>query len=586
MPTDQGTSLDSAAPPDGSNCSPTHNCANVSPGRVFAYVICIDKYKSSQIKDLNCCKADGQKFADFLTRRYRDAQIQTISDEHATCENIRAAFEAGPPQGSLQKDGLLIFFYAGHGSRIKAPPDWITEDGSVEVLCPHDAENGQNVVHDFIINHLLQKLAREYPNIVSILLAQLAHGETLIFLPQVLIIDSCHAAGNARDLQESVSRYTHFDQVLPCNVPDEYHQIMTAKRRRPFTEAGRSDSLLPFVLLAGCGQYESAYEARLENTISPGGHFTTALIKLLSEMPPGSLSYGTLIKSLPVLPHQTPECVGMTDRLLFTLERAADEGIYFDIKPETPDSPVYVVQEAGCMLGIMVGVEFKVRMRDSIENLGSLTVTDVGVRSCTASVTVTSSGGGFPPAAKAYLHSWSYNEGALKVAVGDGVIFPLGPEDKYAALVESIEQADLVLLEEGTHWSVERCDSFIAARTQAPRVTLPVADGETLTRILRAITHFHYHLLRPGGPVPFEHRITVHLYRVIRSTSETSGWVSRGFELMKTDQSQVSLVHSKDTWYGIELVNNSPLDLYPSLFYFDPADYSISVRLNAFSLLL
>jgi hypothetical protein len=35
----------------------------------------------------------------------------------------------------------------------------------------------------------------------------------------------------------------------------------------------------------------------------------------------------------PNFPYQKPECVGESDRIVFTLDRAEDDGLYFDIEP-------------------------------------------------------------------------------------------------------------------------------------------------------------------------------------------------------------------------------------------------------------
>lgn len=144
--------------------------ANVSPStQIFAYIICIDEYKSLRIDNLNCCVGDGDNFANCLMRKFPSkVHITRLSNEVATCENIKAVLQNGPPRGLFRRDDILIFFYAGHGSRIKAPSGWVTEDGQVEVICPHDAEDGQNVIHDYDINFLLRGLAQRHSNIVSI----------------------------------------------------------------------------------------------------------------------------------------------------------------------------------------------------------------------------------------------------------------------------------------------------------------------------------------------------------------------------------------------------------------------------------
>jgi hypothetical protein len=66
---------------------------------------------------------------------------------------------------SIQKNDLVIFFYAGHGSRTRAPIGWSTEDGLVETICPHDVDtktkDGKSVygIPDFVIGAVMRNLA-------------------------------------------------------------------------------------------------------------------------------------------------------------------------------------------------------------------------------------------------------------------------------------------------------------------------------------------------------------------------------------------------------------------------------------------
>jgi hypothetical protein len=119
----------------------------------------------------------------------------------------------------------------------------------------------------------------------------------------------------------------------------------------------------PFTLLAACGKHETAHEKRsLEDKWE--GAFTDALITLLKKVPWYNLSYPTLCKSLPKLPYQKPECVGESDRIVFTLDRAGDDGLYFDIEPA--GDGIYTVKDAGLMLGIGVGTKLASRRRTSV----------------------------------------------------------------------------------------------------------------------------------------------------------------------------------------------------------------------------
>jgi hypothetical protein len=58
----------------------------------------------------------------------------------------------------------LIFFYAGHGSRVMTSDDWPATDGKIETICPYDErkdENGQFIygIPGRTMNGLFRRLA-------------------------------------------------------------------------------------------------------------------------------------------------------------------------------------------------------------------------------------------------------------------------------------------------------------------------------------------------------------------------------------------------------------------------------------------
>lgn len=110
---------------------------------------------------------DGKKFEYFLTAKFRDQilQIERLYDNDATYDKILSLFETALTDPSIQKGDLVIFFYAGHGSRTPAPKGWSTEDGLVETICPHDVDtktkDGKNIygIPDFVIGTVMRNLA-------------------------------------------------------------------------------------------------------------------------------------------------------------------------------------------------------------------------------------------------------------------------------------------------------------------------------------------------------------------------------------------------------------------------------------------
>ena len=67
----------------------------------------------------------------------------------------------------IQKEDTIIFYYAGHRSRLVAPTDLTSPDGKIEVICPNDTfvpskDSQDGYIHhipDYTLNRLLRELA-------------------------------------------------------------------------------------------------------------------------------------------------------------------------------------------------------------------------------------------------------------------------------------------------------------------------------------------------------------------------------------------------------------------------------------------
>ena len=79
-------------------------------------------------------------------------------------------FTGASANPSIQKGDLVIFFYAGHGSRTPGPEGW---KGRIESICPYDVnttKDGKTIygIPDFVVGTVMTDLAstRE-ANVVS-----------------------------------------------------------------------------------------------------------------------------------------------------------------------------------------------------------------------------------------------------------------------------------------------------------------------------------------------------------------------------------------------------------------------------------
>ena len=103
--------------------------------------------------------------------------IKTLID--ATRKDIIGSFHSHLIDNSaVPVNATIIFYFAGHGSRVDAPKGWETRavDGQIETLCPADhgkkTADGTPIpgIPDLTINALLSQLAvKKGDNVVSII---------------------------------------------------------------------------------------------------------------------------------------------------------------------------------------------------------------------------------------------------------------------------------------------------------------------------------------------------------------------------------------------------------------------------------
>lgn len=102
-----------------------------------------------------------------------DSHITRLDNEAATSSGIVSLLKEASSNPSIQKDNLIVFFFAGHGGRSKGLKGWKTDDGLIETICPHDIETCDNAgkkvygIPDFVVASHLGRLAARGANVVS-----------------------------------------------------------------------------------------------------------------------------------------------------------------------------------------------------------------------------------------------------------------------------------------------------------------------------------------------------------------------------------------------------------------------------------
>jgi hypothetical protein len=112
---------------------------------------------------------------DYFKEHFHVANIFRLYEDEATRHNIISGFRKDLIENDDIKYGdAIVFFFAGHGGRIRAPEHWETDDAKIETICPVDQDIKSTLgipvpgIPDITMHVLLRELAEEKgPNIVS-----------------------------------------------------------------------------------------------------------------------------------------------------------------------------------------------------------------------------------------------------------------------------------------------------------------------------------------------------------------------------------------------------------------------------------
>ncbi|KAJ7301266.1 caspase domain-containing protein [Mycena albidolilacea] len=492
---------------------------------VFAFIIGIDEYLANSIPNLKGCVNDAQTVKTFLTNRFHipEPQIAILVNADATRDIILEKFQSHLIDNSaIEQDDTIIIYYAGHGSRAKAPDSWPSMDGKIETLVPHDErtktlENGQ-VVHgipDRTINMLLSRLATAKGNNITV------------------IFDCCHSGGITRDSSSSILPVPRFVETL---VPIPEHldwNLLGVRSGKVDLPLGIKHKFMhSHVLLAACREQQRAREC-ISASGEPCGFFTDSLIKHLRGIGPNRITYAELLDLLPTLPDQNPQCEGANkDRFIFNLEGPAHDPIAHALTMRE-DGTLEV--DAGSMRGVVVGTQF-VPERDARRSLEPQLVLV-----------------------------------AVSVDLNSSTLIPMMPAENLFLVVECPNHADLAVRRiSEAEFSITRLDPKLS-RYVVPDVKLDV-PVENLPCVLDAVAQFNYFLGRHNGNDSLGNEVKIEMYSLSGEYWARVPDLEFG-NLLVDNEGRFRL--EPEGRYGFAICNYSQYDLFPYLFYFDPATYSV-----------
>ncbi|KAJ7016293.1 hypothetical protein C8F04DRAFT_1163119 [Mycena alexandri] len=509
--------------------------------RVFALIIAIDKvrlesrlsrnvssyilsrwqYANDDRWSLDECVNDANLVESFIkTTLLRVSTSWTIFHSHLI-ENT-----------NINPGDAIIFYFAGHGSRVTAPTGWESNDDLIETICPHDQRISVNEVvqgvpgiPDVTIAALLRELARCKGNNITV------------------ILDCCHSGDIDKDIWTRDS--SNFDS--------------TTKRRGGF---GGVDC--QYVLLAACGDLQTAFD----------GYFTSKLVKALNQKP------STYVDLLAM----HPQCEWNNNRLLFTTLVALDNKAF---RLTERDDGRYVVN-AWAIHGVQLGMIFRVNNPPVDLSITEFFASSSILKAPDGSPDIPS---GVTAFAMMDLGMKVFLEPSFPLPPDLSLIdscFTIVRERQHADLLLSVDSLD-----SGGKLRIESLDPLL--RHLSCHVTHvdwnEVRDH--LVPFLDAIARFRYHLGRHsdhGYPYTAS-EMSTHVPDRIFSDSESEVSLFRlgpviypGFRqpeppesnLLSLSDRTARLPNQKDIKYGIRLLSK-PLQSYRFfyVFYMDPSDFSI-----------
>jgi hypothetical protein len=117
--------------------------------------------------------------------------------------------------------------------------------------------------------------------------------------------------------------------------------------------------------------------------------------------------------------------------------------------------------------------------------------------------------------------------------------------------------------------------------TRIPYRIRPNIDD--VSPVLRASAHYHWHLHRHPKNNALQNKVSVEFMRLNQLKGEIGDDVEffeHGNPVLKADENLnrcglVDIVVDNKAMYGIKIINNMNMGLYPYLFFFDNSDFSI-----------
>ncbi|KAI0083700.1 hypothetical protein BDY19DRAFT_975941 [Irpex rosettiformis] len=575
--------------------------------QLWALIVAIDEYKDSERNPASGALTDSKNVFEYLTGAKHmgvpEDHIRRLHNSEATRAGIITSFREHLIENCrISKGDAILFYYAGHGSYVKAPDGWTVgnSDDKVEVILPYD--EGFTYPDDHSPTYAIPD--RTLAALIN--LAAARHGDNI-----TVVLDCCSSGHGTRGESPLlfqgdvlVSRDVDPDAVAPL-PPTLDHDLVPSLS----SQGGRRGRLralgLNHVLLAACKSREQA-----QGTNGFGGFLTTLwLCAMRTNLRPRT--YAEVIKYINnqlegfwknnnIHWDQHPQCEGdLRDRIVFEETMIKADHFKAALVPLADGIREFEV-EAGEIHGVKEGTGFEIYGLDRTlqgEKLGTANAIRVDGRSSTVradsdwklellnaafvayTATITQK-----PSLKYIVH---VDPDALNDGVADSTRRTLSKallREQGIDEVTDSDEADLeVRIDHKGAITLHRQDTLMRDLPNAPpRIAGDKElDPANLGAVFCGIARFNFHLAITNQKHPFADKVTFEVLRLV------SVGISRGdegvFPLRKVDGSIQTGEGSRGyevndrSEYVIALHNHTDVDLYVQILCFDPDEYNVNL---------
>ena len=317
--------------------------------RKSALLIGINHYPNIAGGDLDGCLADVELMHSVLTGPFgfEDENVETLTDGEATRAGILRALAS--LEKNAAEDDIVVFFYAGHGSRMADPRK---PGRMIESIVSHDSGRGEHPNRDLIdeeIDQWVQRVNRKTPYVT-------------------LIMDCCHSGSVSRDPFGDATREVAPD-LRPPEAMFRNAAMPDVLSRRRETEPGEDEASGWFpgrrsvVVLAACRAEEYANEHRYFDgkKVRRHGAMSYFLGETLLDTASGSTWRDVFERLSPKIrtayERQHPQLEGKVHELLFATEQIRPTAY---LQVSTANGPA-VELAGGAAHGVTPGSRWSIR---------------------------------------------------------------------------------------------------------------------------------------------------------------------------------------------------------------------------------